>query len=210
MITDLTWREALQRNSYRIQFLVTVAALLFIAVLIPQFFLYIQERGGYVLNDPVLNLLTPAQNFSVLIFTLIYSALITAIISFSIYPLVLLRAMQAYCLLTTLRVLSVLLIPLNDPPGIIVLNDPFVQILSYGGKAITKDLFFSGHVSTLFLLFLAAPKRWLKYFFLIITLIVATCILIQHVHYTIDVLAAPVFSWICYKIFFSIKKFEPR
>jgi hypothetical protein len=89
------------------------------------------------------------------------------------------------------------------------LNDPFVDFVGYGKNIITKDLFFSGHTSTLFLLFLIARKRALKIFFLAITLAVAMFLLKQHVHYTIDVLAAPVFAWISYRICFNrVKKYN--
>jgi len=171
----------------------------------PHFFLFIQERTGRVLYDPLLQLLPP-RNLSPLTFTMIYSAIIVAIISFSFYPQVLLRALQSYCLLTVARVVCNWLVPLNDPPGLILLTDPFVDAIGYGGKIITKDLFFSGHTSTMFLLFLAAPNRPLKIFFLFITIGVATCLLIQHVHYTVDVVVAPVFAWFFYKICFSVKK----
>jgi hypothetical protein len=202
---ELTWSEAIWRDNYRIQFLVTITILFSIAVLTPYFFTIIQQRNAPVLNDPLLNVLTP-HNLSVFTFILIYSGIITAIISFSIYPYFLLRAIQAYCLLTVMRIICIWFFPLNDPPQIIVLIDPFVNTIGYGGKIITKDLFFSGHVSTLFLLFLAAHKRALKYFFLVITVAVAICLLIQHVHYTIDVIAAPVFAWVSYRICFGAKR----
>jgi hypothetical protein len=196
------WKQAWQERNFRIQLIASLSVLLLIALLIPHFFIFIQARNGYVLNDPVLQLLVH-RDFSLLTFTLIYSAVITAIISFSFYPMLLLRGIQAYCLLLIVRVFCIWLVPLNDPSGMIILNDPFVGYIGYRGAPISKDLFFSGHTSTLFLFFLAAPNRGLKSFFFIITLIVASCILIQHVHYTIDVIAAPFFSWFCYRICFS-------
>jgi hypothetical protein len=201
MKSKKSWQEAWQERNFRIQLMASFGVLLLIALLLPHFFIFIQARDGYTMHDPVLQLLVP-KNFSLLIFTLIYSALITALISFSFYPMLLLRGLQAYCLLLLVRTLCIWLVPLNDPPGMIVLNDPFVGYIGYGGKPISKDLFFSGHTSTLFLFFLAAPNRGLRIFFLIITLVVASCILLQHVHYTIDVIAAPFFSWICYRICF--------
>jgi hypothetical protein len=107
-------------------------------------------------------------------------------------------AMQAYILLASLRMLSMYLLPLDPPPLLIPLTDPFVESLSSG--TLTRDLFFSGHTSTLFLLFLTASGRNLRRFFLFCTIMVAICVLIQHVHYTIDVVAAPFYSYASYRI----------
>jgi len=69
----------------------------------------------------------------------------------------------------------------------------------YGGKFLTKDLFFSGHTSIQFLSFLCLQKKSDKVLALISTILVASLVLVQHVHYTIDVLAAPLFTWLSYK-----------
>ena len=47
--------------------------------------------------------------------------------------------------------------PLDPPPGMIVLEDPLVQLFGGASRPLTRDLFFSGHTSTMFLLFLAVP-----------------------------------------------------
>jgi hypothetical protein len=79
------------------------------------------------------------------------------------------------------------------------LQDPFIGHFFYSNTVITKDLFFSGHVSTLFLIFLVNPIPQLRSFFFFSTILLAILILIQHVHYTVDVLAAPLFAWISFK-----------
>jgi membrane-associated phospholipid phosphatase len=81
----------------------------------------------------------------------------------------------------------------------ILLNDPFVQFFG-SGDVLTKDLFFSGHTATLFLLFLISEKKYLKIIFLLCTILVGIAVLLQHVHYTIDVLAAPFFAYASYKL----------
>jgi len=48
--------------------------------------------------------------------------------------------------------------PLDAPERLILLNDPFVQFIG-SGEALTKDLFFSGHTATLFLLFLRSADQ---------------------------------------------------
>ncbi len=65
---------------------------------------------------------------------------------------------------------------------------------------IYNDLFFSGHTAFPFLLYLITRNstKYLKYFFLLSTLIEASTVLLMHIHYTIDVYAAP---FIAYGVF---------
>lgn len=72
----------------------------------------------------------------------------------------------------------------------------------YGGtgKFITKDLFFSGHTSIQFLIFLCFRNKIDKIVALAASVAVACLVLIQHVHYTVDVLAAFVFTYIIYRM----------
>jgi hypothetical protein len=114
-------------------------------------------------------------------------------------PRALVLALQAYVVMVVLRIAAMAVTPLEAPPGMIPLHDPLVRLFG-PGKLLTKDLFFSGHTSTLFLLALAVPgPRW-KAFFVLCTAAVAFCVLGQHVHYTIDVLAAPVFAYASFRL----------
>ncbi len=89
------------------------------------------------------------------------------------------------------------LVPLDPPAGHILLNDPFVETFGTG-NLLTKDLFFSGHTATLLILFLVAEKGVYKYFLLAAIILVAVFVIIQHVHYTIDVLAALFITSSCF------------
>lgn len=80
---------------------------------------------------------------------------------------------------------------LEPPAGIIPLHDPIVDVIAYGGQVFNKDLFFSGHVATLTLFVLLEERPVIKKILTLNTLIVAGLILLQRVHYTIDVVAAP-------------------
>lgn len=97
------------------------------------------------------------------------------------------------------------LIPLNAPDGLIVLKDPLVQFVG-DGAAPTKDLFFSGHTSTMFLLYLVTNVKWLKTTLLVFTLLVASCVIWQHVHYVIDVVVAPFVSYGAYRLVFLLNR----
>ncbi len=193
------WKEAWLFPSFRTQTIFTLTFLAFLGVFITPFFAYIQSAPGFVINDPILNRL-PVQDFSVSIFLLIYSVIILTVVNISTYPIIFLKCIQAYCLLVTIRIFCLYMVPLNPEGLMIPLNDPFVGRLFYNGTVITKDLFFSGHVSTMFLFFLVIPFRSLKYYFLTATILVSIFILIQHVHYSIDVMAAPFVSYVSYRI----------
>jgi len=193
------WRKAWTSNHFRIQWLISLLVLAGIAFVIPHFFSFIQQREGRTLNDPLLNLLQP-KDHSAVTFSLIYGALILSIIALLVSPHHLLLFVESYCLTTIFRMATIYLVPLNDPHGLIVLRDPFVNLIGYGGQVITKDLFFSGHVSTLFLLMLTVHQKVFKWILFFIMLSVASLILLQHVHYTIDVIAAPFFASIAWWI----------
>jgi membrane-associated phospholipid phosphatase len=91
------------------------------------------------------------------------------------------------------------LMPLDPPSTMITLHDPFVEL--YGsGLVLTRDLFFSGHTATLFLIALALPTARQRAFGLAVTTLVGVGVLFQHAHYSADVLAAPFFSYACYRL----------
>ena len=193
------WKWYWKLSTFRFQVVATLLVLTALGFSINYFFNYIQLRTGHVISDPVLNRI-PAIEVSPYIFGLIYSTVVIALIYVIPYPLILLRGMQAYSLLMLLRICCLYLFPLEPDKSIIPLEDPFIDNLFYSKNVITKDLFFSGHVSTLFLLFLIIPNQKLKHFFFIVTILVAVLMLVQHVHYSIDVLAAPFFSWLSYTV----------
>ncbi len=199
------WRIALANLTFRRQIIFTSLITIFLVAIIPYFFRYIQSVRGLSIHDKLLNSL-PVQNLSLYIFILIYAVILLSAINLSVYPQLLLKCVQAYCLLIFIRMTCLYLVPLEPDQAIIPLEDPFVGRLFYRNDLITKDLFFSGHVSTMALITLAIPFRSLKIFFIISTIVVASFILVQHVHYTIDVVVAPFFSWVCYRVIFKRNK----
>jgi hypothetical protein len=193
------WKTAFRSNSFKLQTVSTLFVAALIVIFIPQFFNFIQTVSGYTINDFILNKFE-AQNVSTLIFLLIYSVCILAVINICITPFLFIKTLQALCLLQLIRIICLYFFSLNPEKTIIPLEDPFLGFFFYYGNIITKDLFFSGHVSIMALLCIAIPFRPLKYFFIMATILVAILILVQHVHYTIDVVAAPFFSFICFHL----------
>ncbi len=149
-----------------------------------------------LLNDPILSALPP-HNVSVPLFIVIWAIGGLSIFRAAQTPQMFLTFTWAFIFLSLFRILTITLIPLDPPTGLIPLIDPLSNFF-YGDKFVTKDLFFSGHTSTVFLLFLTIPGKADKKLALIATFIVGFLLLVQHVHYTLDVLGGFLFAWISY------------
>jgi len=182
----------------KIEIVITVLLLVTILIIFSNFLSFIEQRHGVVLPDPILKFYNPID-LTWLIFGLIYISLGIAIISFATKPDLLFIAMQSYSLLLIFRMIVMYITPFEAPENMLSLSDPLVQFFGTG-NILTKDLFFSGHTATLFLFFLIADKKYLKVVFLVFTFIVALAVLLQHVHYTVDVVVAPVFAYASYRI----------
>ena len=194
----MNWKVALSDNKFRIQAIVTLIVLAIILYCLTIFLNFIETRQGIILPDPLLSHLNPII-LTWLIFGLIYLSLILAVYDLSKHPGQLIFTLQAYLLLVIIRMAAMYVMPLNPPPDMIPLNDPFVQYFGTG-RLLTKDLFFSGHTATIFLLFLTAQNKKLKLLFLLCTIVVGLSVLLQHVHYSIDVFAAPFFTYCAFSI----------
>jgi len=191
---DETWQEAWRRPAFRWRALATVPALGAALAALAAFVKRVERRPGVVLPDPVLALLEP-RNVTWLTFALIYAGLLGAVALLARRPRLLVTGVQAYVIMVAARMAVMWVTPLDPPPGMIRLADPLVQGLGGASEVLTRDLFFSGHTSTLFLASLAVPGRRARLVLLCCTLAVAACVLVQHVHYTVDVLAAPFFAY---------------
>ncbi len=198
------WRETYKLKNFQYQLFLSVVILALILFLYTQFLSFVEERQGFSFNDPVLGLISPI-NLTWLIFVSIYLSLFTGIIILLRNPFKLLLAIQTYMVLILVRIIAMYSLPFNPPPDMIPLNDPFVQYFGTG-ELLTKDLFFSGHTATLFLLYLVIDKKPFKQLFLLLTIIVAASVILQHVHYFVDVFAAPFFTFGCFIIVKKIRE----
>ena len=193
-----TWQKALQVKGFKIKCLISIGLLVVCAIVSPIIFQHIQKREGYELNDVVLNWF-PSLDLSVYIFILLYLLILSAVVNLFHHPHAFLKALQAYIILTILRFITLLLVPLNPPAGIVELVDPLVDSLLYQ-QSVTKDLFFSGHTSLIFLLALSSPRGPIRQVLFLGTIPLAVMLLLQHAHYTVDIIAAPFFAWVAWLI----------
>jgi hypothetical protein len=196
---DAGWRRAWADPGFRVRLAVTLPALLATLAALAALVKWVENRPGVVLPDPVLALLAP-RDVTWPVFTLIYVGILLAIFLLVRSPVRLLLGIQAYVAMALLRILVMWATPLDPPAGVIVLEDPLVQMFGGAARPLTRDLFFSGHTSTMFLLFLAVPGRPARAFFLACTVGVGSLVLLQHVHYAVDVLAAPPFAYAAWRM----------
>ncbi|HYQ79854.1 MAG TPA: phosphatase PAP2-related protein, partial [Anaeromyxobacteraceae bacterium] len=192
------WSEAWRDRRFRRRAVVTAAALALALSALSRFVGWVEQRPGATLPDPLLRLLEP-RDVTWLTFSLIYAGLLAGVALLLRRPRDLLAAVQAYAVMAVFRLAVMWATPLDPPPGMIALVDPFVQAFGTG-QVLTRDLFFSGHTSTMFLLFLAAPGRLARGLFLACTALVAACVLWQHVHYAVDVMVAPPFAYAAWRV----------
>ena len=200
---NISWSEAWQLRRFRNKTFVALALVAIILILLPSFFAFIEKRDGMVLQDFVLDRL-PAMDVSIPTFIIIWSVVLLVFYRIYYNPSIFLVIAYGFILMCLCRVLTISLIPLNPPPGLIVLKDPIANI-AYGGNGIfiTKDLFYSGHTGNMFLFFLCLQHKWDKIIALVASFLVGILVMVQHIHYSIDVFAAFIFT---YFIFLGAKK----
>jgi len=196
---DATWPEAWAEPGFRWRLALTIPVLVGTLAALAALVKWVERRPGGVLPDPVLAWLVP-RDVTWPVFTLIYVGILLAVFLLARSPVRLVMGVQAYVVMAILRIVVMWATPLDPPPGMIILEDPLVQGLGGASQALTRDLFFSGHTSTMFLLSLAVPGRSAKAYFLASTVAVACLVLVQHVHYAVDVLAAPAFAFAAWRI----------
>lgn len=195
-INDLAWGAAWRHPTFRWKFFIGLIAITALLLAFPYFFQTIEQRSGPALNDWLLNQL-PAQDVSVIIFLIIWATALLLIIRARRSPAVFMVFVYGYLIITLSRMLSIGLVPLNPPAGLIPLIDPLSNAF-YGRTYVTKDLFYSGHTSSMLLMFLCLRRRWDRWFALLGSIVVGGLLLVQHVHYTVDVLGAFVFTYPLY------------
>ena len=192
------WKEALGDSFYKKRF--QLGLIIWVALLIafPFFFDFIENRNGVVFNDWIINNI-PAFDLSIPTFLIIWSMFLLFLFRAIYKPELLLLFLWGFIFLSISRFITIFLFTLNPPEQLIELSDPITNIF-YGKKHgfITKDLFYSGHTSTQFLMFLCFTKKTDKILSLISTILIGIFVLVQHIHYSIDVLAAPILTYYVY------------
>jgi membrane-associated phospholipid phosphatase len=174
-----------------------VVALVFLLVVALVFIRFLEfhenrvEQEGWLFEDPIFPFV-PIFDVSLPIFSITYgSVLLYFFLSYK-QSHFLARLMMAYGFIVLFRMITMSLVPLKEPDTLVYLEDPFLNNLIYPGRIVT-DLFFSGHTALIFAIFILSGKRFV---FLALTILMGLLVMIQRVHYSIDVLAAIPFAWL--------------
>lgn len=199
------WKIALSNKHFQNRFLISVVVLIGILTGFASLLAYIETRQGHTFYDPILNFIKP-RDVSDFIFFVTYSAALIGLIYAFLSPYKFLHLIQMYGALTLLRVVTLFFIPLEPPTAIIPLRDTILTHTFYAGSEHLKDLFFSGHAATLFLFYFFTVNKVLKYVFLAAAIAVSIGVMVQHVHYSYDVIAAPIFAYIAYRLITKFSK----
>lgn len=193
-----TWRQAWALPPFRWTLLAGCAIGALVAMALPHFFAWIDARPGIFPIDPLLPHWGP-QDVTAITFTVLYGTLALVLASIAKRPMRVLQGLYAYILMLILRMLAMTLFTFEPPPDIIPLIDPFTQGFYPGGTPFLKDLFFSGHTATLMLMALLAERRVIRWIAALATVTIGLLVLVQHVHWTVDVLAAIPAAWLAWK-----------
>ena len=114
-------------------------------------------------------------------------------------------AMKSVALFTLIRSLFVTLTHISPFPSSVLISSDFFKHTFFTGIFNGYDLFFSGHTGLPFLLALMFwDNKKLRFLFLGFSILFAVIVLLGHLHYSIDVLAA---YFITYSIFQICKFF---
>jgi len=199
-----TWKTAFADRSFTLSFLGALAVFSIFPFKADIFFQWIQKRDGIQWNDPILNAL-PALNVSYPIFGIIYLSVIYLLYRLLQDPKRFVWFAWAFNLETLFRFICIYLVALDPPARLVDLHDPLAEMFIYGeNMAITKDLFFSGHTATMVFVCYFLPTTKERRIAIGLSLLLVSLLLVQHVHYSLDVVAAPLFTlaaiWIVKRI----------
>ncbi|ETZ24357.1 hypothetical protein [Pedobacter sp. V48] len=142
------WTNRWNSSIFRKSIFLAGTILLLIVLGFPVFFSFVQQREGRLLSDPLLRLI-PAINVSLWIFIVLYATIVLAITRMIKSLELFLRLTWAYIFLCLTRLITISIVSLDPPEGLIDLVDP-LTVIFYHAENITKDLFFSGHVPPCF------------------------------------------------------------
>jgi len=199
MNKNMPWKSffAFPKNKLNL-FLVSITLILMV-VFTRYFLLWNEDRHGISIYDPFINTTVPID-FSIILFLLTNVTVFLGFLRQLKLPYTTIQYLIGVIFILLMRLILIFLFPLYAPDNIIPLRDLFLESTIYADKPMTRDLFFSGHTANLCLLFFIEKNRWLKVLFGVITLVVGILLIWQHVHYTIDVMFAPILTFVCYKI----------
>ena len=178
-----------------------VALLLIVLALIFQYYssVYSTHNSSRFVGDIFLDNLPVINMNAVIIEGALLVILISLVLLFS-RPKYLLFTMKAVAIFIAVRAFFVAATHLGIYPDQIVPGDGFLDRI-YVALDLQAGYFFSAHTGLPFLVALIFwDRRFLRYFYFALSGIFGAAVLLAHVHYSIDVFAAPFMTYSIFKL----------
>jgi PAP2 superfamily C-terminal len=196
-LNKANWGEALTEKNFGLKYAVNF--LVCFAIYMGMTHMLINHRfyPGAMVDDPIFKHITP-HNFSVPVFFCTYTGIFAFLYFIIPQPRLFMFAVRAFVLLFAFRLFFIMVMPLLPAPDMIDLRDPFTDnVIGFKGQ-VRNDLFFSGHVADLSFFAICCFNKTIRRLLILITICAAVMLVWQKVHYTADVVAAPIFSFVVY------------
>ncbi|HLP50918.1 MAG TPA: phosphatase PAP2-related protein [Chitinophagales bacterium] len=194
------WWNALEDRYFAVRFVINLVVCYALYMYFTNLLVLNRFREGVILSDPIQQLFTPVD-LSLHIFILTYTCILAYIVYIIPRPREFYYAARAFLVVFILRFSFIYLVPLSPPKTMIVLNDPVLNWIVGNNNEIMNDLFFSGHVADVCIFIYCVRYNPLRYFMIVCVIITAIMLVWQQVHYTADVVAAPFFAYVSYRVF---------
>lgn len=174
-------------------FIFSILFLLLVATAFNRFLAWNETREGIYFDDPVFHWYK-AKDYSWTIMLSLYAAILFFILYFRKHPLVLTRLVLAYALAVAFRMITLYFLPFYADEDAVKLFDPILNNFVYPNNYVARDLFYSGHAALMLLMMWNMPKGKMRIIYLMLTIVISLFLVLQKVHFSIDILAAPIFS----------------
>jgi len=196
------WKKFFSKRANFIELFFCIVYFLFVSFLFKKYLYLYESIPGIQLYDVLLEFFNPAD-VSVYIFVLLYTIIFYNYLFLLAYPRMLVCFFIFYATCLLIRFILLTFVNLEPPLMYQEFSDPILSSSTYDGVKITKDLFFSGHMVTVFCAYFAMPNKPLKVIFLVGSIVLALLLIIQHVHYTIDILGAYIAVFLIYRVYYE-------
>lgn len=211
------WTNFLSQKKNLNETILTVSLFAIISLLFSWFLIWVETRVPYLgeFIDPLF--FWDPIDLSIPTFILTYGIIMSYIFFHLKSPLKIIHFIQMITFIVLCRIISLTLIQfdapqivwstaeaaLKDGQTMIQLADPILNNIIYHANEFLPDqpiythhdLFFSGHTAKCLLASLLYKNKKVRIFFITLTCIMATFLLLQHVHYSIDIFFAPIVSF---------------
>lgn len=194
------WSEALLEKNFGFKYAINFLVCFAVYMALTHILINHRYYPGVAVDDPIFKHFTP-HNFSVPVFFCTYVGIFAFLFFIIPQPRLFIHAVRAFVALFAFRLFFIMIMPLLPAPDMIDLKDPFTDnIIGFNGQ-VRNDLFFSGHVADLAFFSICCFNQRIRMLLVALTVMAAIMLVGQKVHYTADVVAAPVFSFLSYVLF---------